>query len=193
MNKTQSRLLTGALAISSIFTMQAQSNDNSDAKLFADNSLTKTELVDEKALDPVVRQGKYTDGQDLSRDEKIIVIDISGAKGTVENPEPFTAEQYGIMLQAAFGDKEFTNYPTKKVVANYRETGKDRPTVARVIINGRDYETKEGSMVFTPDMIAQFVDVFTKKYAEQMKLIAAKENKELNNSTNKVGFVYEQN
>ena len=189
MRKAQNTLFTIGLVLSSVFAMNAQSNDNSDAKLLADNSLTDTELVDKKALDPVVRQGKYTDAQDLSRDEKIIVIDVSGGKGTKENPVQYTAQQWAIMLQGAFGDKEFTNYPTKNVVANYRETGEEGPTVARVIINGYDYKTKDGTKVFTPEGIAQYIDVFTKKYADEAKLLAAKENQQ----TNTVGFVFENN
>ena len=196
MRNTQNTLLAISLALSSVFAMNAQSNDNGDAKFFADNSLANTELVDNKrSIDPVVRH-KMTpsEAQNLSRDEKIIMIDISGGQGTTEKREEFTAQEWATILQRAFGDKEFTNYPTDRVVSNWVESNEEGPTVVTVTINGHDYKTKDGTDTFTAEAVVQYVDVFTKKYADDMKLLAAKEKKELKtSSTNAVGYVYENN
>ena len=152
-------LLTGVFAIGCAFTMNAQSSKKISTK--------------EDPLTPVVRKGDYTDAVFLSANEKIITIYVSGAKRHKDKPEPYTAKQYAIMLQGAFGDKEFTNYPTK-TVSFFEENRDEGATLARILINGYDYKTKSGNSDFLPDAIVGYIDVFTKKYRDEIKRLAVR-------------------
>lgn len=180
MKKAQNILLAGSLAIGSIFTANAQSNNN-DAKLLADASIPKKEITENKAdnLHPLVREGDYVDALRLSRDEKILVVFISGANGTAEKPEPFTAKEHGEIIQPAFKNQDrngnsvnakgerynYTDNPTDIVVV-YTETGENRMTTASVLINGKKFQTKSGRENFPVKFVGKYVDVFADEYAK---------------------------
>ncbi len=183
MNKAQNLLLATGLTISSVFAMNAQSNDN-DAKLLADASVTNTEMVAKKSdvLTPAIRKGHAGDASFHSGKHDLLVVYIYGAKGRDGKKEPYTAEQYARILQKAFGDEEYTNYPTD-IVVFYEESGLEGSTIASVYINGREYKTKDGTRTFTPIAVGNNIDVFTKKYADEKKKLAGLQNSSTNTNT----------
>lgn len=165
MNKTQSALLTGALAISSVFAMNAQTSANDDGKLLADASFNNTEISNKDALTPAIREGHFGQARTHSGQNNMMVVYISGAKGTDENPEKYTAKQYAEILQKAFANPKYTDNPAD-IVVFYRETEQDRVSTASVLINGEKYKTKSGRTTFTPMLIGKHIDTFADAYAK---------------------------
>ena len=141
----------------------AQSNDN-DGKLLADASITKTEIFNNNIMNPVVREGKATDALIFSENHKLLVVYISGAKGTADKPEKYTAHQYGQILQKAFANPKYTDNPTD-IVVFYKESSEEGPSTASVYINGDVYTTKSGRTVFTPMIVGSGIDRFADAYA----------------------------
>ncbi|PTX58565.1 hypothetical protein C8N46_11356 [Kordia periserrulae] len=127
---------------------------------------TNIQAQEKDPLNPPVREGGYGDAVTCSGKNKALVLFILGGKGKKEEPEKYTASEYAKLLQAGFKNPKYTNYPTETVVY-YRETNKYGPTVARIIINGLRYETDSGASVFSPSMIGNYIDVFTKYYREK--------------------------
>ena len=167
MSKAKTLLLSSALTISGLFAVQAQTSANDD-KLIAMNDPAKTEVVTDNkkdVLNPPVREGKFSEAAHLSYDHKIMVVYISGGKGTKEEPEQYTAKEYGEILQKSFASTKYTDNPTDIVVV-WEESGEEGVTVASVLINGEEWKTSKGSSVFTPRLIGKHIDGFADAYAK---------------------------
>ena len=112
-----------------------------------------------------VREGGLHEAVNLSAENNIIVIYITGSKGKTGEPEPLTAKQYGERLVEGFKDPKYTKYPTD-ISVRYVETDDEGPTAGRVFINGQAYKTAKGFSLFTLAQIGSNIDLFTSKYAE---------------------------
>ena len=167
MSKAKTLLLSSALTISGLFAAQAQTSANDD-KLIAMNDPAKTEVVaDNKkdVLNPPVREGHFGQAQTLSGQNNLLVIYISGGKGSKEEPEQYTAKEYAEILQKSFANPKYTDNPAD-IVVFYEESGRDGVSTASVLINGDEWKTKEGDRVFTPRLIGKHIDVFADAYAK---------------------------
>lgn len=127
---------------------------------------TNIQAQENDPLNPSVREGGYGTALTHSGKNKMLVLFVFGAKGTKDKPEKYTAKEYSELLQAAFKNEKYTNYPTETVVF-YQESNEYGPTIARIIVNGLRYETDNGSSVFSPRAIGNHIDVFTKYYREK--------------------------
>lgn len=164
MNKAQNLLLSGTIAIGSIFAVNAQ--DAQQGELLAINNSNKTEVnVKNGALYPAVREGGAGEAGRHSAQNALMVLYIMGAKGTADKVEPYSAKEYAEILQKAFKNPKFTNNPTD-VVIFHEELDREGPTWAGVFINGEDYKTKSGNKFFPPKLIGKYIDTFADAYAK---------------------------
>ena len=142
-----------------LFTLGLYSQNPNDKAIIKEGS-----QVDAKVVSNPIREGHFGTANDYSFHKKALVVFISGAQGTEEKPEPYTAKEYAQILQKAFSNKKYTDNPTD-VVVYYKETGREGASLANVIINGEEYKTKSGSTVFTPMLVGKHIDTFADAYA----------------------------
>lgn len=116
--------------------------------------------------EPSVREGGYGDAIGYASKHNLLVLFIYGGKGKKDEPEKYSAKEYAELLQEGFKNPKYTNFPTETVVF-YQESGEYGPTVARVLINGKDYKTENGASTFSPSLIGNHIDIFTKYYREK--------------------------
>ena len=154
-------LTTGFLTVALI--MAANDDLNAQNKAMAFNGAANTEVSINNT--PVILEGNGGEAQTLSGKNSALVIYLSGG----EAEEKYTAEQYAKMLQVMFKDDKRTSFPANVSVV-YQESGKERPTVGSVFINGRRYdknggEYAKGDGVLTPSQMVQLIPTITSDYA----------------------------
>ena len=167
MNKTQSALLTTAVAISSVFAMNAQSNDLA----VVTKKNTSTEF--NKSRENPVQKGDYTDAIQMSADEKIIVLYVSGPKVKPGDRTKKPVAEYGRLLRNAFKHPKYSKYAKMFDLDNvrviYNESDKEgRKTGVTPIVNGQDYVSPEGQKIFSPaQIVKQHVDAITEDHMKR--------------------------
>jgi hypothetical protein len=173
MNISKVLLFLGLLLVGGIFNIHSQTSPIDKNLIGAGSDEPTTTKLDNykgNSSNPFVTEGKYSDATNLSYHEKLLVIYISGAKGSKLKPETYTAQQYAEILQKAFANPKYTDKPVNIMVV-FNNTEEIGSTTAHVLINGEKWKTKDGRSIFAPGLIAKHIDMFADAYADINRIV----------------------